>query len=388
MVSGIRRRPCFGNYSVMYIMFFYTDIFGISAAVVGIMFFVSRIGDAIFDPFVGILADRTNTRWGKFRPYLLWFAIPFGIIGIMTFTTPSLGMAGKIVYAYVTYSLMMIVYSLINVPYASLLGVMTSEGKERTTLATYRFIFAFAGSFLVLILFQPLFDSFGTRQLLKFNTVSPLVIPDSLKQNGQKLCLWETHDAVRKNELPIDSIVYLTSDISTKSKEAFILGVCNDKTNEVRYVKFRAMTDTLGLIRNGSNCSIRINLCQLLKKSEVSELSAWKVFCKIPDKESVRLNKIAFKEINYPKGTQYAVIVIAILAIFFFMITFGWTKERIKPVKVKTSLKADVKDLFRNRPWFILLGASVFTIFFNTIRDGAAIYYFKYFFFMHKLHLL
>ena len=130
----------------MYLMFYYTDIFGITAAAVGTMFLVTRIWDAAFDPFVGLLGDRTETRWGKFRPYLLWVAIPFGVIGVLTFTTPSIGAGGKLIYAYVTYSLMMMIYSLINVPYASLLGVMTADGRERTTLATFRFIFAFGGS--------------------------------------------------------------------------------------------------------------------------------------------------------------------------------------------------------------------------------------------------
>src|SRR5271170_1530848 len=145
----------------MYLMFFYTDIFGITAAAVGTMFLITRIWDAAFDPFVGVLGDRTETRWGKFRPYLLWMAVPFAIIGVLTFTTPSFGIGGKIIYAYVTYSLMMMVYSLINVPYASLLGVMTADGKERTTLATFRFIFAFAGSLVVLAAAEPLLGFFS-----------------------------------------------------------------------------------------------------------------------------------------------------------------------------------------------------------------------------------
>jgi len=87
----------------MYTMFFYTDIFGIPAAVVGTMFLVTRIGDSFFDPLVGIISDRTETRWGKFRPYLLWMALPFGIIGVLTFTTPPFDTTGKIIYAYVTF---------------------------------------------------------------------------------------------------------------------------------------------------------------------------------------------------------------------------------------------------------------------------------------------
>lgn len=151
----------------MYLLFFYTDIFGIPAATVGTMFLITRVWDSFFDPVVGVLADRTNTRWGKFRPYLLFFAIPFGIIGVLTFTTPNWSDSAKVGYAYVSYSLMMMVYSLINVPYASLLGVMTSDPIQRTQLSSYRMIFAFGGSLLALLMIQPLvgFFSGGTSAL-------------------------------------------------------------------------------------------------------------------------------------------------------------------------------------------------------------------------------
>src|SRR5665811_908388 len=234
----------------MYLMFFYTDVFGISATLVGTMFLVTRIWDAAFDPFVGILGDRTETRWGKFRPYLLWVAIPFGIIGVLTFTTPSFAQSGRVIYAFVTYSLMMMVYSMINVPYASLMGVMTADGKERTSLATFRFIFAFGGSLLVLALAEPLVDIFS---------------------------------------------------------------------------------------------------------------------------------KLGKGGVNLQQGWQLAAVVFALIAITFFMFTFSWTRERIKPATVKTSLKKDLTDLLHNSPWFILLGAGVSAIFFNSIRDGAATYYFKYY---------
>jgi len=234
----------------MYLMFFYTDIFGISAVVVGTMFLVTRIWDAAFDPFVGILADRTETKWGKFRPYLLWVMVPFGIMGVITFSTPDFGMTGKIIYAYITYSLMMMVYSLINVPYASLMGVMSSDGKERTSLATFRFIFAFGGSLLVLALAKPLSDIFSNM---------------------------------------------------------------------------------------GGGA------------------------------------------VNLQFGWQMATVVFAIIAIIFFWFTFSWTRERVKPITEKTSLKHDLKDLWVNRPWFILLGAGIASIFFNSIRDGAAMYYFTYY---------
>jgi GPH family glycoside/pentoside/hexuronide:cation symporter len=146
----------------MYLLFFYTDVFGIPAATVGTMFLVTRIWDSCFDPVVGVMADRTETRWGKFRPYLFWVAIPFGLIGILTFYTPAWGTGSKIIYAYITYSLMMMVYSLINVPYASLLGVMSADGKERTTLSSYRMVFAFVGSLLALWMIEPLVSFFST----------------------------------------------------------------------------------------------------------------------------------------------------------------------------------------------------------------------------------
>ncbi|MEN9907355.1 MAG: hypothetical protein RLZZ540_496, partial [Bacteroidota bacterium] len=231
----------------MYLMFFYTDVFGLAPAVVGTMFLITRIWDSCFDPLVGIIADRTKTRWGKFRPYLLWTAIPFAIIGVLTFYTPDFDEKGKIIYAYVTYSLMMMVYSIINVPYASLLGVISSDRKERTTLSSYRMVFAFGGSLLALWLIEPLVNHFG--------------------------------------------------------------GSLNSKT-----------------------------------------------------------------------GWLYTMIVFGIITTIFFWGCFFLTKERVGPISdEKPNLKGDLNDLLKNKPWWILLGAGVFALVFNSIRDGAAIYYFKYF---------
>ncbi len=240
----------FGKLFSMYLMFFYTDVFGISATLVGSMFLITKIWDAALDPLVGILGDRTQTGWGKFRPYLMWIAVPFGIMGVLTFTTPSFTETGKVVYAFVTYSLMMMVYSFINVPYASLMGVMTADGKERTSLAIFRFIFAFGGGLLVLGLAEPLVDIFS---------------------------------------------------------------------------------------------------------------------------------KLQKGTVNIQQGWQLAAAVFALIAIMFFMFSFSWTRERIKPASPQTSLKKDIIDLFSNKPWFILLASGIAAFFFNSIRDGAAIYYFKYY---------
>ena len=234
-----------------YLMIFYTDVFGLPAAVVGTLFLVTRVWDSAFDPIVGVVADRTHSRWGKFRPYLLFLAIPFSVMGVLTFVTPSFGDNGKLVYAYVTYSLMMMVYSAINVPYASLLGVMSDNPKERNTLSTYRMAFAYIGSFIALLLFMPMVN------------------------------FWSGH-----------------------SKE-------------------------------------------------------------IADQQ---------------QGWTLAVAVIAVMCALLFIGCFALTRERVKALHEKQApLKEDLKDLWKNRPWWILLGAGVAALVFNSIRDGATVYYFKYF---------
>ncbi len=132
-----------------WILIFYTDTFGISAAAAGTIMLIARFWDMISDPIMGIIADRTNTRWGKFRPYLLWMAIPYSVLAVLTFTTPDLGPTGKVIYAGVTYMLLMTVFTAINLPYSSLGAVMTSDSYERAGLNSYRFVFAFIGQFIV-----------------------------------------------------------------------------------------------------------------------------------------------------------------------------------------------------------------------------------------------
>ncbi len=132
-----------------WILIFYTDTFGISAAAAGTIMLIARIWDMVSDPLMGIIADRTQTRWGKFRPYILWMAIPYSVLAVLTFSTPDLGPTGKVIYAGVTYFLLMTVFTAINLPYSSLGAVMTSDSYERAGLNSYRFIFAFVGQFIV-----------------------------------------------------------------------------------------------------------------------------------------------------------------------------------------------------------------------------------------------
>ena len=132
-----------------WILIFYTDTFGISAAAAGTIMLIARFWDMFSDPLMGIIADRTYTRWGKFRPYLLWMALPYSILAVLTFSTPDIGDTGKVIYAGVTYLLLMTVFTAINLPYSSLGAVMTSNSCERAGLNSYRFIFAFIGQFIV-----------------------------------------------------------------------------------------------------------------------------------------------------------------------------------------------------------------------------------------------
>lgn len=231
---------------LFYLMFFYTDVFGITAGVAGTMVFVTRIWDTFNDPLMGVIGDRTRSKWGKFRPYLLWMALPFGVFGSLMFMTPDLSMTGKIIYAYITYSLMMMGYTAINIPYSALLGVITSDSIERTSFSAYRFVGAFAG------------------------------------------------------------------------------GLCVQAT--------------------------LISLVEFFGKG------------------------------NQQKGYHLTMTFYALLSVGLWLITFFATKERVQPMETqKTSLKKDLKDLFTNRPWVVLFFLGIFTLTFACIRNGATMYYFKYY---------
>jgi Na+/melibiose symporter-like transporter len=140
---------------------FYTDSFGISAAAAGWLFLVARLWGAVCDPIMGVIGDRTETRWGKFRPWILWTAVPFGIIGFLAFTTPDFSHSGKIIYAYITYLLLMTVYSANNVPYAALSGVITGDMKERNSISSVRFIFVTLATIAIQGFALPMVNHFG-----------------------------------------------------------------------------------------------------------------------------------------------------------------------------------------------------------------------------------
>ena len=155
-----------------YLPFFYSNVFGLSLVDAGVLVLVTRIWDAVSDPMMGVIADRTQTRWGKYRPYLLWVAPLFSIAGILLFTTPDWSYGAKLVYAYVTYILMMTVYTAINVPYGAMLGVMTSDPQEKTVFSSFRMFFAYGGSFIALAAWEPLVKWIMDSEQWKMSTAS------------------------------------------------------------------------------------------------------------------------------------------------------------------------------------------------------------------------
>lgn len=239
---------------IIFLLNFYTDVFGIPAAAAGTMFLLTRIFDAVNDPIMGTISDRMNTRWGKFRPFVFFFAIPLAVMGVITFTTPDYDVSGKLIYAYITYNLLMIMYTIVNVPYSALMGVITPNSLERTELSSFRFVAAFVGGLIV---------------------------------QG--------------------STIYL-----------------------VQY------------FGNG----------------------------------------------NDAVGWQWAMGCLGGLALIFLFITFITTKERVQPPKdQKIETKRDFKDLFSNKAWLLIAGATVFQLIFIVMRSSSIIYYFKYYVLDQQLNL-
>ncbi len=145
----------------VFLFFYYVDVMGMGAAAIDTLFLVARLFDTVTDPLMGTIADRTTTRWGKYRPYLLWLAIPFGICGYLLFAVPETDPSSQLVYAYITYIAVMFVYTAINIPYSALLGVITPNSSERTSVTSYRFACAFGGQFLIVAAARPLVAYFG-----------------------------------------------------------------------------------------------------------------------------------------------------------------------------------------------------------------------------------
>ncbi len=146
---------------INFILYFYTDVFGITAAAAGTLMLAVRLFDAVTDPIMGGLADRTHTRWGSYRPYLVWVSVPYGLLAVLAFTTPDLSDGGKLIYAYISYALLMTAYTAINIPYSALGGVITKNTQERASVQSWRFMLAMVGGALVAASTLPMVEFFG-----------------------------------------------------------------------------------------------------------------------------------------------------------------------------------------------------------------------------------
>jgi len=184
---------------MMFLLLFYTDVVGLSPGVVGTMFLLVRLIDAVTDPIMGNIADKTRTKWGQFRPYLLWLALPFALISILAFTTPDLTGNNKIIYAFVTYILLMITYTAINIPYCGLGGVITADAKERVTVQSYRFVFGMLGGVIVAAATMPMVQWLGGGDTAKGYQLT-MVAMSSLGVVLFLLCFLGTKERVKPPE--------------------------------------------------------------------------------------------------------------------------------------------------------------------------------------------
>ena len=161
---------------MMFLLLFYTDVVGLSPAIVGVLFLVVRIVDAVTDPLMGALADKTHSKWGQFRPYLLWLALPFALISVLAFSTPDFTGNSKIIYAFVTYTLLMLAYTAINIPYCALGGVLTANKSERVSVQAYRFVFGMLGGVIVAACTMPMVAYFGQGDNAKGYQITMVVM--------------------------------------------------------------------------------------------------------------------------------------------------------------------------------------------------------------------
>jgi GPH family glycoside/pentoside/hexuronide:cation symporter len=184
---------------MMFLLLFYTDVVGLSPGVVGTMFLLVRLIDAVTDPIMGNITDKTRTKWGQFRPYLLWLALPFALISILAFTTPDLTGNNKVIYAFVTYTLLMIAYTAINIPYCGLGGVITADAKERVTVQSYRFVFGMLGGVIVAAATMPMVQWLGEGDTAKGYQLT-MVAMSSLGVVLFLLCFLGTKERVKPPE--------------------------------------------------------------------------------------------------------------------------------------------------------------------------------------------
>ena len=313
-----------------FLIIFYTDVVGLSPAIVGALLLISRFSDGISDIIMGVIGDRTESKYGKFRPWILWTAIPLGISLALLFTSPDWGESGKIIYAYITYIAFTLLYTANNIPYGALMAVMSGDHKERTSIGSFRMIGSFGGGLLVngALLFLVAY----------FGNVGPQVAVTQLEEKTYQVDISATKDVQNVN-------VKTANGIATFA-----------------WADERSSTDTPTV---GKTFSMKTNeTYSFLVKGEEN------------------LSAENFRIINQKKGYTYSFYLMSVILVLLMFVTFATTKERIKPPKTQTTnLKQDFKDLIKNRAWFTLLVTALFSSTYNALKGGIIIIYFT-----HYLH--
>jgi len=315
-----------------FLFIFYTDVFGLNPAAVGLLLLIARFSDGVTDVIMGIIGDRTNTKYGKFRPWILWTAIPLGVILSLLFTSPDLSPTGKIIYAYTVYILFTLVYTANNIPYGALMAVMTGDDKERTSLGSYRMVGAFTGGMIVQ----------GALLLLvaHFGNINPTIDVNKLDAKKYEITVSSPEDV---------------KNVNIKTEDGIAMFAWNDA----------AINDTINIPTKGKSFS----------------MEAQKEYSFIVTGEE-NLDGKSISIIDQKKGYSYSIYLLSIFLSLFLIVTFYTTKERVTPPKEQeTNLVKDLKDLIRNRPWIILLFMGLLFQIYNSIKQGIVVIYFS-----HYLH--
>ena len=313
-----------------FLFIFYTDVFGLSPVTVGVLFLVARFSDGISDVLMGIIGDRTKSKYGKFRPWILWTAIPLAAILSLLFTSPDLGTSGKIIYAYITYIFFTLIYTANNVPYGALMAVMTGDDKERTSIGSFRMVGAFAGGMLVqgALLFLVAY----------YGNVDPTIEVSKLDDEKFKVEVSASFDVENVNIKTEDGIAMFTWDEPSLSPEENI--------------------PTHG-------------------KSFSMEADKKYTFVVSGEKDVTKSN---ISIIDQKRGYSNSMYLMSVFLAIFMFITFYSTKERVQPPKEqKNNLKQDFKDLIKNRPWLVLLVIGLLFNVYNSIKQGIVIIYFSHY---------
>ncbi|MCS3431426.1 glycoside-pentoside-hexuronide (GPH):cation symporter [Klebsiella sp. BIGb0407] len=287
---------------MLFMAYFYTDVFGLSPAHMGTMFLAVRAIDAVLDVCIGAIADRTRTSRGQFRPYIMWFAIPFGVVCTLTFYTPDFGYTGKLVYAYVSYALLSIIYSAINVPYCAMINNISKDSRERVSLQSWRFAFSALGGLIVSIAALPLVKYIGKGNIQEGYFYTMMII-GSLSIVFFYICFSTTHERYIS---PLDeNKTSIWADLKTlcKNKDWLIMFILN-------------IVNLVAVLFKGGSI---IYYCNYVLKSP--ELSSWFMSAIIiASFFGAVCSSQLFKGIDKVKGFKYAMLLEALLLVLIYFI--------------------------------------------------------------------